>query len=228
MNVPDKFNGKNVYLSFVNDLQDSPKDQELLRDLFHNDESMNHLINEMIKNSQGYYGIELDFEGFWKDKELTQKYMLFTYRLYYQCIKHDLKLRIVLEPSFTEQDYMKGPEYVVMCYNLYGKHSTPGPKANYEFIDKLVEKAKILPKVSFAIANGGCVWTVSGGAKYLTYNEIQKLKPKDVFRDSSDALIGRIDDGVTYYADDTTIKKWKRYLNDKGYDVAIWRLGGNR
>jgi hypothetical protein len=227
MNIPKQFKGKNVYLSFVNDLSNSPKDQDLLAKLLHDDVTINNLIDDMINVSKDYKGIEVDFEGFWKNPALTKQYMIFTYRLYHQCLKHNLKLRIVLEPSFTVQDYIKGPEYVVMCYNLYGKHSTPGPKADYDFLDRLVMKSKILPKVSFAIANGGCVWSVSGGTKYLTYNEIQKLNPKDVFRDKSDVLVGRVNDGVVYYADNTTMKKWKQYLNDKGYDVAIWRLGGN-
>ena len=214
-----------MYLSFVNDYNGIQKSQPLLEELLKDDKSTNKLIDDMIAASDGYYGIELDFEGFWKNESLTNKYMILTYRLYRECLRHNLKLRIVLEPSFTKQQYIAGPEYVIMCYNLYGKHSGPGPKADYEFLEKLVVKSKSLPKVSFAIANGGCLWGREG-ARYLTYSQIQTLSPKNVTRDKSDVLVGETSLGKVWYADEMTIKKWKKFFNDKGYDVAIWRLGG--
>jgi len=225
MSMPKEIKGKNTYLSFVNDNVKVAKSQDLLKELLRDDHSMDKLISNMIKASKGYYGIELDFEGFWKNKELTKKYMQFTYRLYRQCLKNNLKLRIILEPSFTNQDFIKGPEYVVMAYNLYGKHSSPGPKANYEFIDKLIEKSKVLPNVSFAIANGGCLW--ANKPIYLTYNQIQYLEPTNIIRDKSDVLVADTKQGKVWYADEVTIKNWTKYINNKGYNVSIWRLGGN-
>lgn len=226
MAIPRKIESKHAYLSFVNDSTKIAKSQELLEVLLKDDGSMDNLIFNMIEASKDYYGIELDFEGFWKNEVLTKQYMRFTYRLYRQCLKNNLKLRIVLEPSFTKQDFIKGPEYVVMAYNLYGKHSGPGPKANYEFIDKLIEKSKILPDASFAIANGGCLW----GEKpmYLTYNQIQNLEPTNIIRDKSDVLVADTKQGKVWYADEVTIENWTKYINNKGYNVSIWRLGGTK
>ena len=223
--LPKEIEASNKYLSFVNDTNFVPKSQSLLDLILKDDKVADKVISNMIQASKGYSGIELDFEGFWKNEALTKQYMRFTYRLYRQCLKNNLKLRIVLEPSFTKQDFIKGPEYVVMAYNLYGKHSGPGPKANYEFIDKLIEKSKILPDVSFAIANGGCLW----GEKpmYLTYNQIQNLEPTNIVRDKSDVLVADTKQGKVWYADEVTIENWTKYINNKGYNVSIWRLGGN-
>lgn len=224
--LPKEIEASNKYLSFVNDTNFVPKSQSLLDLILKDDKVADKVISNMIQASKGYSGIELDFEGFWKNEALTKQYMRFTYRLYRQCLKNNLKLRIVLEPSFTKQDFIKGPEYIVMAYNLYGKHSGPGPKANYEFIDKLIEKSKILPSVSFAIANGGCLW----GEKpiYLTYNQIQTLNPTNIKRDKSDVLEADTEQGKVWYADEVTIENWTKYINSKGYNVSIWRLGGTK
>jgi spore germination protein YaaH len=230
MNIPEQFKGKNVYLSFVNDLSNSPKDQDLLAKLLHDDVTINNLIDDMINASKDYKGIEVDFEGFWKNPALTKQYMIFTYRLYHQCLKHNLKLRIVLEPSFTTQDYIKGPEYVVMCYNLYGKHSGPGAKATKKLIEPIVEKMKMIPSQrGVAIATGGCIWEVNN-TRYLNEEDCYKIIPKDKYmRDgASYDLTYEGKDTIIYVADVETLNHQIELLHKLDMNnIYLWRLGGN-
>jgi hypothetical protein len=162
-----------TYLTFVNDKQKPDgsvvmKDREVLRRVFSNDKSMEKHINEIIALALqgGYDGIEIDYEKMWKDGKLGLSFLRFTEKLYATALKNDLKLRIVLEPSapFAFADFCKGPEYVVMFYNLYGLHSDPGPKANKEFIQK-----KSMLKVRKNLLGNYWEWIINQRRNYHDY-----------------------------------------------------------
>ena len=158
---------KQRYLSITNDRQDEKgkfvaKDKELLRRLLADEAGKEAVAAEMIAAAKELdcTGLELDYEAFFKDKELLQDYLDFTYKLAMACLKEHLALRIVLEPGMPmDAGLCKGPEYVVMFYNLYGTHSGPGPKADFAFIEKTIKKMEALPgKKAAAFATGGCLW----------------------------------------------------------------------
>ena len=186
LNNPKKDNQKyETYLTFVNDKQNSNgtvvlKDIEVLRRLFSGDKSMNKHIDEIIDMTLqgGYDGIEIDYERIWKDEKVGQAFVNFANKLYEKATNHHLKLRIVLEPStpFSSVHFVNGPEYVVMFYNLYGLHSGPGPKADREFIEKVITNMKALPgEKSVALATGGCLWGSNGQKSFLTEMEARNL-----------------------------------------------------
>lgn len=235
------------YLTFINDKQNLDgtvvmKDIEVLRRLFSEDASMEKHIDEIVALTLqgGYDGIEIDYEKIWKDEKIGQSFLRFADKLYAQALKNNLKLRIVLEPStpFSSAGFLKGPEYVVMLYNLYGVHSVPGPKANREFIQKTLTRMKALPgEKSAAFSTGGCLWGDNGKKRFLTEVEARTLarvysvEPK---RDEeSQCLVFGYKDiyGVSYqvwYADVETLNYWISIAKEQGINnVSLWRLGGN-
>lgn len=235
-----------TYLTFINDKQNLDesvvlKDIEVLRRLFSDDVSMEKHIDEIIDLTLqgGYDGIEIDYERIWKDKKVGQSFVRFTDSLYEKALKNKLKLRIVLEPStpFSSTDFVKGPEYVVMFYNLYGLHSAPGPKADKEFIEKTLARMKALPgEKSVAFSTGGCVWGSNGKKSFLTEVEAKTLavtKGADTIRDedSQCVVFDYKEKGVSYqvwYADVNTLNYWITIAKEQGINnISLWRFGGN-
>ena len=258
-----KYSGKGKdasvrYLSFVNDSvgedgTSKEKDVELLKRLLADDASMNAQVEKMVALTKelGLTGIELDFEKQWKDETVRANYLDFTYLLSYACLKNGLKFRVVLEPSAPmDADFCKGPQYVVMLYNLYGTHGDPGPKANSEFIQKTVRKMESLPgEKCVALATGGCLWEKTDSMfaslfgtssydrkKFLTEKEAVELQEKHKAtpeRDEGSAVLhftyeANGKECEVWYADSETLNAWITEAANAGCShVALWRYGGN-
>lgn len=252
---PDKMQaeGKKVYLTVVNDYADKKgkfklKDLEVLhRVLGSREKRAEHAagIVRMAKDA-GYDGVDLDYERVFKDETLVPKFLDFTYLLSREATENDLALRIILEPSapFTAE-FCKGPEYVVMLYNLYGTHSNPGPKADGKFIRETIKKMEALPgKKGVAFAAGGCVWERSGlfnlqsgpYKKQIDENTAAKLREKHQAKAQRDAESAALyfdyeENGKKYtvwYADSETLNAWITAAAANGIDdITVWRLGGN-
>jgi len=243
---------KQRYLTITNDWQDekgwqNPKNKDLLKRLLANDEQKNAVVQEMLAAAKELEcnGIELDYEAFFKDKALLQNYLSFTYKLSMACIKENLDLRIVLEPGMPmDAGLCKGPEYVVMFYNLQGKHSGPGPKADAEFIQKTITRMNAIPgRKSAAFATGGCLWEdygllglKKGPIRFVDEDEAADLVKKHSLipeRDEESAALHcqYEENGHSYelwYADSETINAWIKAAADNGIEqVSLWRLGGN-
>ena len=249
----EKFWEKPVYLTIVNDVRQKNgnylyKDTAVLHRVLANRERCLCHVAEIVKMAKkhNYDGIDLDYECVFKDESLVKPYLDFTYLLAKAAIDNDLKLRIVLEPSADfGAGFVKGPEYVVMLYNLYGTHGDPGPKADAAFIEKTIKKMQALPgKKSVAFATGGCVWERSGflnlGSgpykKYIDEKQAVELRDKykaEVKRDAGSAALcfNYEEKGKKYtvwYADSETLNAWITLAANNGIEsVALWRLGGN-
>ncbi len=247
-----KKGGPRAYLSFVNDVtlkngQTIEKDTVVLRRVLQSSEHMDRHIAEMIALARagGYDGIELDYERVFKDApEFRAQFLDFTYRLSRAAIAENLKLRIVLEPSAPfDAGFCRGPEYVVMFYNLYGTHSGPGPKADRAFIEKTADRMKALPENrSAAFSTGGCRWEKEGllgqakKGKFIDQREAEALRDKyraTAKRDEASAALyfdyeaeGR--SYTVWYADSETLSAWISAAANRGVKgVSLWRLGGN-
>lgn len=243
----DKKRGKyETYLTFVNDKQNADgsvvlKDTEVLGRLFASSAAMEKHIDEIIALTLqgGYDGIEIDYEQIWKDGTIGQAFLQFADKLYAKALANNVKLRIVLEPSapFAANGFARGPEYVVMVYNLYGLHSTPGPKANKEFIQKTLAQMKALPgEKSAAFSTGGCLWGGNGEKRFLTEAEAKTLavvNNAETNRDekSQCLVFSYKDKDMTYlvwYADVNTLNYWISLAQEQGENsISLWRLGGN-
>ena len=239
-----------TYLTFTNDIIEkrrSEKDRELLWRLLGDDAAMDRTVEGIVAlaASFGVHGVELDYENFAKDEKLLQRYLVFTYRLSMACVQNNLKLRIVLEPSVPfDAGFAKGPEYVVMLYNLHGKHSGPGAKADRAFIEKTLAKMEALPeKRAVALATGGCLWQdyglfglKTGERSFITEREAVALANQHHAvpeRDEESAALHftfEADGHETevWYADSETLNAWITLAANHGIaSVSIWRLGGN-
>lgn len=243
---------KRRFLSITNDRQDekgkfTPKDKELLQRLLGGDAGREAAAAEMIAAARelGCTGLELDYEAFFKDKELLQHYLSFTYKLAAACLKENLELRIVLEPGMPmDAGLCKGPEYVVMFYNLYGTHSGPGPKADGAFIAKTLKKMEAIPgSKAAAFATGGCLWEdygllglKKGKARNLDEAEAARLAADHGITPERDATSYALHfsykegghDYEVWYADSETLSAWIGAAARGGIEhISLWRLGGN-
>lgn len=236
----------NKYMTVVNDkLNDdgsySLKDTNLLKSLLSNPDSRSKHIEEIINLAvkYGFDGIEIDYEQIKNDIKLWDNYILFINELYQKAEKGGLKLRVVLETNtpFDKLSFAEGPTYVLMCYNLHGGFSKPGEKANPEFIRNSIEKMSKVPgKKDFAIATGGFNWASNGKTTSVTEAEasnlLKKYNAKAERDDKSQCLFFNYKDEdniehEVWYADKTTLESWMKVITEKGYNISIWRLGGN-
>lgn len=247
--IKNKFGDNNYHssLTFVNDLlktdgTSSLKDTELLYTLFSSTERMDSHINEIINLTVngGYDGIEIDYEGIKNDIKLWKLYLEFVNRLYKSASAKNIPVRIVLEPNVPEKEleFIQGPEYVMMCYNLYGEGTEPGPKANEKFLIQMVDKMKAFPgKVNFALSSGGYDFAENGKSKQVTEIEAETLRKEynaAVTRDKeSNCIVFTYKDlqGMSHevwYADKETLNFWYQVISKYGdYGVTLWRIGGN-
>lgn len=236
------------YLSIVNDKingdgSSSLKDTDVLYDIFANDETMSKHIETILEMAlqEGYDGIEIDYEAIRQDKKLWKLFIEFSEKLYARLQENNLSMRIVLEPSAPVEEFIfpSGPEYVMMCYNLYGSGSEAGPKADKNFVKDLLNKMEHVPgEKSFAFATGGFDWDEDGNVKALTEMEAGALRDEYAvvsIRDSnSGALTFQYKDqeGTTHevwYADGETLITWMTLVKDAGdYGISFWRLNGNQ
>ncbi|MCV9884509.1 glycosyl hydrolase family 18 protein [Metabacillus halosaccharovorans] len=237
------FKEKDIYLTIINDqfMNDGTvvhKNPELLKNLLSTETSRREHIEKILTYVKGYSidGIEIDYEKIPLD--LTDEFLLFAKDLDKALEEASLSLRILLEPSFPVDHYPlpESLNYVVMAYNLYGPHSGPGPKANYEFLDNLVEKfPNYSGNIGIALSTGGFSWQ-EGTVKSLTNQQIQDLIDQYNPQQSRDEKSGvmffeYIESGENvevWYADSTTLTLWSEYLLENGEytDFTFWRSGG--
>ena len=234
---------KELYLSFINDVihsdgSSTQKSTDFLQRVLTDAALSDRVIDDMIKKAQtfGADGIELDYENIHKCDGLWDEYLDFVSKLYTRAAASNLKLRVVLMVSTPVSDlnFIKGPQYVVMCYNLFGNHSGPGPKADEEFLKKTYDKFKTID-AGYALANGGFEWGPNDKAiRSLTAADAAALAVEtgaEAVRDSSGTLNYSFmaDDGkhTVYYGDDQTIEQWSRILRenaDSNIRISLWRL----
>ena len=240
------------YLTVVNDVykdvhnsagESIEKDTAVLSELFLSDESIRSHVSDLLHvvKKNGFDGLEIDYENVWKNRSVAAGYIKFLEVLVPAAEKEKMPLRVVLEPGIPVREYKlpEGPEYILMCYNLFGSHSTEaGPKADDRFLDKMLLKVKQLPRPhGVALATGGCVWQDGKRPYFVTEQEalaLQKTLKVSLHRDPFSAaqhFNGRNPEGKNvecWFADSKTIIAWKRQVLDAGVDgISLWRLGGN-
>lgn len=237
-------NETKVYLSVVNDVEKSgtstQKDTEILKTVLGNEGAARDHAKTLIRLAVcgGYDGIEIDYEKIRSDLELWDDFFCFEQILIAEAQKNNLGVRIILEPGIPvdELDFPEGAEYVVMCYNLYGGGTEPGPKADLAFLEEVYEKFHSIPDIAYALANGGYDWEeYSQKPVQRTREEIEDIIKENhavLERDSeSKAMRFSYMQGtkkhIVWYADETTLKLWAEKLNQlagKKVKISYWRL----
>lgn len=233
-----------VYISFTNDvLQEDgaylQKDKAFLENFLEEPESRGVYIDDIIELtlSYGADGIEMDYENIKDDQELWGYYAEFVDELYEKCIDMGISLRVVLGyDSAKYVQFPEGPKYIIMCYNLFGPHSGPGPKADRDFLALTYEINEVLkPNVSMAFSNNGFSWDSQGNAVAINKREaiaMAKLYDASIQRDEeSSSLYYEYKDALgesheVWFADDRTLSDWMAWGIEAGYtDYSLWRYG---
>ncbi|MDO5112676.1 MAG: glycosyl hydrolase family 18 protein [Clostridia bacterium] len=236
------------YLTFVNDVQKPDGSFDLksaapLRAVLADTAAMDAHSDALIDftRAHGFDGVEIDYEAIRKAPELWQPFVQFCERLYAKTQAAGLGLRVVLEPiaPYAELRFPYGPTYVIMCYNLHGGHNDAGPKADYDFLNELMQDAATLPtKPLFALATGGYDWDEHGDATQVTLRAAHELYTQygqgSSVRDGRSGAIAfryQAENGklhTVWCADKRTLALWAQTLQRAGYPaLSFWRLGGN-
>ncbi|MFR0586525.1 hypothetical protein [Lactobacillus porci] len=226
-----------VYMTVVNDTRTEDKSTDLVSVLLSSKAQAKQQAKEIVALAKKHQfdGVEMDYEQIRDDTGLWKKFAVFEKELWSLCQKEQLKLRVVLEPSTPVKkiSLVKGPEYVVMCYNLYGFGSAPGPKANRKFLVKTAKSFESLGKVSYALSNGGFDFGTADGTDVtsLTTSDVKKLikrkKAKPVRDKASGAMHFSYGSHEVWYADDQTLQIWAKTLDEaagRKVDLSIWRM----
>ena len=233
-----------VYLSLVNDVRQEDgsfvqKSRDFLAEELSTEASRSAHIAKIMQlvRATGVDGLELDYENFKSDTELWASYSALIKQLYGILSHNGVRLRVVMEcraPKYTE--FPEGPVYSCMCYNLYGSHSGPGPKADKAFLRELGESWKSVPgEVHMAFASGGYLWAGEKAEKSLTEQAarqwLEQEKAKTKRDEDSGALTAVVRSDKTrtlWYADGETLALWRETLQAMGYaHFDLFRLGGN-
>ena len=240
------------YLTVVNDVykdvhnpagESIEKDTDVLSELFRSDDRIRAHVADLLSvvKKTGFDGLEIDYENIWKYPIIAGRFVKFIEILVPEAEKSGIPLRVILEPGIPVANFKlpEGPEYILMCYNLFGSHSSEaGPKADDRFLDKMLAKVGQLPRPhGVALATGGCVWQEGKRPYFVTEQEalaLQKSLKVSLHRDPFSAaqhFNGRNAEGKKvecWFADAKTIISWKRQALDYGVDgISLWRLGGN-
>lgn len=236
------FSEKKAFLTFVND-QTTPegsklKDTELLYTLIGSPELIEKHVDDVVKLAKdyGFNGIEIDYEAIKGDMTLWNCFLDFIKLLTERACDEGLYLRVLFEPNAPIDSFSwpEGPEYVMMCYNLYGFSAEMGPKANPGFLNEMVDKMEVLgDNINFALANGGFDWAADGSSSQVQNNKCSELIATygvtPVRDEQSHALYFTYpaDDGehTVWYADEETIEAWKNVIKGRGHEqFSLWRL----
>lgn len=218
------------------------KDTALLWGLFADEASRAAHARELVDLALGggYDGLEVDYEGLGTDMDLWAGMLAFLRQLSALAGEAGLSLRVLLEAGapFAQLDFPPELSYLVMCYNLYGLHSGPGPKATPGFLRQIVQKTASLPgRWGYAIASGGFDWTEEGEAVDITYREGWELldyygATPERDPDSGCLSFSYVDEAgarhEVWMADDLTLEMWREVLREAGDpEIDLWRMGGN-
>ncbi len=242
--LQQRFPAERIWLSVVNDQKRQEggyanKDKQLLRDIMLDPEAREKHVRELVELAEAWQlrGLEIDYENIRSDTELWGGYVVFLKDLYAELEQRGVGLRVCLEwNSIKYAELPEGPEYSVMCYNLYGGHSGPGPKADREFLEKVAELYKGRDDCAMALATGGFDWKAEKDARGLTEQEAAKIFQSRDLKPSRDKNSGALygvyrQDGQTHtvwYADAETLRVWMEILREYGFTkYDFFRLGGN-
>ena len=241
--VKAKAKDKKYYLTFVNDVVtetgSEQKDTDVLYAVLKDPAGHAGDVVKLAKDN-GFDGVEIDYEKIRKDLGLWDLFIAFENELIKQASDAGLEVRIVLESStpVSQISLPKGPEYVVMCYNLYGYGTEPGPKADRGFLEDIVRDFDPLSdNLGYAFANGGFDWNLTkDGITALSDREAKEL----IIKHQGDGPERDMESGVVKFtyeekgekhevwvADDATIQFWADVIavsSGKKVRVSLWRV----
>lgn len=229
-----------LYLSVVNDVFYSPnkslqKDPSLITSLMATEKSRALHKADLLRllASGPFDGLEIDYERV--DPQAWAPLLDFAADLANQLAAQGKKLRFLLEPKkqYLQIPLTKGPEYVLMGYNLFGGHSGPGPKANAAFLRKLATESSAAAyrtgqKIGLALATGGFAWpTATGLQNRAAVVAVNEMSAAAWARGSQAALVRDPESRALHFvATDTAPGSPIPARNAKNSTYEIWYADG--
>lgn len=255
-NITNFARNKNIKVipTVVNDVIDqetgfalSLKDPVIIHTALAGQTATNRHIENIISlvEKNDFDGIEIDYENI--AREDAAQFTEFIRLLSSAMHSRGKTLNIVLEPKFFSglRPVLNNQELSLiaascdtvklMCYNMHGLFSKPGPVATPGWIKQLLRAAeRTIPKQKLcaAFALHGFAWKADKAVS-LTYKEIQVLieeyKP-EILRDNNSVPYFKYIEAnktvVVWFEDATSIAAKVKIVHAEGFKkIAFWRLG---
>ncbi len=209
----------------------------LARDL----ETRNELIQDIVRATEQYDGVNIDFEGILPQDR--NAYLSFLQEIKGKLPKGKI-FSVALPARTTERDdafpYRKISEIAdkvfVMAYDQHGRTEKPGEIASLEWsarVGSFAQKTVPSEKLVMGMPLYGRVWQEQAVAQALKYPQTLELLKK-----FSSAVVKRKNDGTGYFSFQQTVdatvyfedmqslgKKLEYYFKDGFKAVGFWRLG---
>jgi len=197
------------------------------------------LIDSIVKQSEKYDGIQIDFESVPdEDKSL---FVSFLKEIKKGIGKKILSIAVPARTRFVDDAFNYEPivavadRLIIMAYDEHWKTSAPGPVASLEWCEKVAGYVKTkIPsdKLVMGIPLYGRSWQRSRYDKEINYSDAKKItaanKKGAVRKDAKNPSLEyeqrvRV---VVYFENATSIMKKVKLYRKNGIDsVAFWRMG---
>jgi spore germination protein YaaH len=193
------------------------------------------LLIDIAKSSEGFEGVQIDFESVHCDDK----------NLFFDFLR-DLRGKIggkmlsVAVPARTRQvkdafDYEVlrdiADRLIIMAYDEHWKGSNPGPVASIEWCGKVASYTKsVIPreKLVMGVPLYGRSWQNQNFSKEVNYSDVKKLgssKKKAAVSNPNVTYERKVKVTVFYETAESIMKKVRMYRGSGIESIAFWRMG---
>ncbi|MCR5171856.1 MAG: glycoside hydrolase [Treponema sp.] len=207
-------------------------------------EVRDQIIEDLIKASETYDGLQIDWELVpAKDKEAYLEFlMILKEKLGQKCLSVAVPARVkpLKSDAYDYEAINKiADRIIVMAYDEHWSTSAPGPVASNGWCKKIADYAKtIIPpeKLVMGLSFYGRAWSDdTEGKRAYTYDKLQKLRYN---RKITDKKIQRSEEGIPYFTfekpvmitvwfDDvkSNTERCRIYQENGIQNISFWRVG---
>jgi spore germination protein len=192
------------------------------------------LIEDIVKNSEGFEGVQIDFESvhaedkneffsFLKDLKDKMRGKILS-------VAVPARTRLVDDAFNYEVLREIADRLIIMAYDEHWKGSTPGPVASMEWCEKVARYTKtVIPKekLIMGVPLYGRSWQNTNYSKEMNYAEAKKLSSKKAQNAKNPKVEYQRSVKVTVFFESASsiMSKVKMYSKNDIESVAFWRMG---
>jgi spore germination protein len=192
------------------------------------------LIEDIAKNSEGFEGVQIDFESVHTEdkneffsflKDLKEKI-----RGKILSVAVPARTRLVDDAFNYEVLREIADRLIIMAYDEHWKGSTPGPVASIEWCEKVARYTRtVIPKekLVMGVPLYGRSWQNTNYSKEMKYDDVKKLSSKKAQNAKNPKVEYQRNVKVTVFFESTSsiMNKVKMYNKNDIESVAFWRMG---
>jgi spore germination protein len=194
----------------------------------------NKLIDDIVNKSEGYEGVQIDFESihaedkndffsFLKDLKSKMRGKILS-------VAVPARTRLVDDAFNYEVLREIADRLIIMAYDEHWKGSNPGPVASMEWCEKVARYTKtVIPKekLVMGVPLYGRSWQNANYSKEMKYDDVKKISSKKAQNAKHPKVEYQRSVKVTVFFESVSsiMNKVKMYSKNDIESVAFWRMG---